>query len=134
MRRRCSAPSRFHRRIFEARAANYVYIVATKSQRGRSWKTAAVWDGRSVIFAFNSRSRTLCTASSCARTRQIRGRERWVVLVVDIISYAHRCADHGIPRRTSALALSASAFFIIFFSKYARANSTGRDAAEVHSV
>ena len=57
-----------------------------------------------------------------------------MILVVDIISYPEMCAEHGVPRSASALALSASAFFIIFFSKYARANSTGRDAAEVHSV
>ena len=41
------------------------------------------------------------------------------------------CAEHGVPRSASAPALSASAFFIIFFSKYARASSTGRDAAGV---
>ena len=29
------------------------------------------------------------------------------------------CAEHGVPRSASAQALSASAFFIIFFSKYA---------------
>ena len=57
-----------------------------------------------------------------------------MILVVDIISYPEMCAEHMVPRSASAPALSASAFFIIFFSKYARANSTGRDAAEVHSV
>ena len=82
----------------------------------------------------NSRSRTLCTASSRARTRRIRGRERWVILVVDIISYPEMCAEHVVPRSASAPAPSLSTFFIIFFSKYARARSTGRDAAEVHSV
>ena len=57
-----------------------------------------------------------------------------MILVVDIISYPEMCAELVDPRSASAQALSASAFFIIFFSKYARANSTGRDAAEVHSV
>ena len=82
----------------------------------------------------NSRSRTLCTARSCARTRQVRGRERWVILLVDIISYPEMCAELMVPRSASAPALSVSTFFIIFFSKHARARSTGRDAAEVHSV
>ena len=54
-----------------------------------------------------------------------------MILVVDIISYPEMCAEHGVPRSASAPALSASAFFIIFFSKYARASSTGRDAAGV---
>ena len=57
-----------------------------------------------------------------------------MILVIDIISYPEMCAEHGAPRSASAPALSASAFFIIFFSKYARASSTGRDAGGVHSV
>ena len=57
-----------------------------------------------------------------------------MILVVDIISYPEMCAELVAPRSASAQALSASAFFIIFFSKYARASSTGRDAAGVHSV
>ena len=57
-----------------------------------------------------------------------------MILLVDIISYPEMCAEHVVPRSASAPALSASTFFIIFFSKYARARSTGRDAAEVHSV
>ena len=57
-----------------------------------------------------------------------------MILVVDIISYPEMCAEHMVPRSASAPALSASTFFIIFFSKHARARSTGRDAAEVHSV
>ncbi len=57
-----------------------------------------------------------------------------MILLVDIISYPEMCAELMVPRSTSTPALSVSAFFIIFFSKYARANSTGRDAAEVHSV
>ena len=48
-----------------------------------------------------------------------------MILVVDIISYPEMCAEHGAPRSASTPALSVSAFFIIFFSKYARANSTG---------
>ena len=57
-----------------------------------------------------------------------------MILVVDIISYPGMCAKHVVPRSASAPAPSLSTFFIIFFSKYARARSTGRDAAEVHSV
>ena len=57
-----------------------------------------------------------------------------MILVVDIISYPEMCAELMVPRSASAPALSVSTFFIIFFSKYARARSTGRDAAEVHSV
>ena len=57
-----------------------------------------------------------------------------MILLVDIISYPEMCAEHVVPRSASAPALSASAFFIIFFSKHTRARSTGRDAAEVHSV
>ena len=44
------------------------------------------------------------------------------------------CAEHGVTRSASASAPSLSAFFIIIFSKYERARSTGRDAAAVHSV
>ena len=57
-----------------------------------------------------------------------------MILLVDIISYPEMCAEHVVPRSASALVPSLSTFFIIFFSKYARALSTGRDAAEVHSV
>ena len=57
-----------------------------------------------------------------------------MILQGEITSYPEMCAEHGVLRSASAPALSVSAFFIIFFSKYARANSTGRDAAEVHSV
>ena len=57
-----------------------------------------------------------------------------MILAGDIISYPEMCAEHMVPRRACAPALSVSNFFIIFFSKYARARSTGRDAAEVHSV
>ena len=63
----------------------------------------------------NSRSRTLCTASSCARTREIRGRERWVILVVDIISYLEMCAEHVLSRSTSTPSIPVSAFFTAFF-------------------
>ena len=57
-----------------------------------------------------------------------------MILLEDIISYPQMCAEHVVPRSTSALAPSLSTFFIIFFSKHTRARSTGRDAAEVHSV
>ena len=57
-----------------------------------------------------------------------------MILLVDIISYPEMCAEHVVPRSASAMVPSLSTFFIIFFSKHARANSTGRDAAEVHSV
>ena len=72
------------------------------------------------------RSRTLCTASSCARTRQIRGRERWLILVVDIISYPEMCAEHVLSRSTSTPPIPVSAFFTAFFHSCARASSTGR--------
>ena len=53
-----------------------------------------------------------------------------MILVDNIISYPGVCAEHGVPRITSAVAsfLKAffSIFFSIFFSKYARARSTGR--------
>ena len=52
-----------------------------------------------------------------------------MILLVDIISYPQMCAEHMVPRSASATALSASTFFIIFFSKYARARSTGRSSA-----
>ena len=57
-----------------------------------------------------------------------------MILLVDIISYPEMCAEHVVPRSASAPVPSLSTFFIIFFSKHARARSTGRDAAEVHSV
>ena len=46
-----------------------------------------------------------------------------MILLVDIISYPEMCAERVVLRSASAPALSASAFFIIFFSKYARARS-----------
>ena len=57
-----------------------------------------------------------------------------MILLVDIISYPEMCDEHVVPHSASAPAPSLSTFFIIFFSKYARARSTGREAAEVHSV
>ena len=82
----------------------------------------------------NSRSRT--HSSTCSRAPIWRGRDRqrWVILLGDIVSYPEMCAERVVLRSASAPALSASAFVSIFFSKYARASSTGRDAAEVHSV
>ena len=52
-----------------------------------------------------------------------------MILVVDIISYPETCAEHGAARSASASASSLSTFVIIFFSKYARASSTGRSSA-----
>ena len=46
-----------------------------------------------------------------------------MILLVDIISYLEMCAEHVVPRSASAPALSVSTFFIIFFSKYARARA-----------
>ena len=63
-----------------------------------------------------------------------RDRQRWLILLGEIISYPEMCAEHGVTRSASASAPSLSAFFIIIFSKYERARSTGRDAAAVHSV
>ena len=57
-----------------------------------------------------------------------------MILTGDIISYPEMCAEHVVSRSASEPAPSLSTFFIIFFSKHARAISTGRDAAEVHSV
>ena len=44
-------------------------------------------------------------------------------------SFLETCAEHGLSRSTSAPASSLSGFFSIFFSKYARARSTGRSSA-----
>ena len=44
-----------------------------------------------------------------------RDRQRWLILLGEIISYPEMCAEHGIPRSTSAPASSLSTFFIIFF-------------------
>ena len=49
-----------------------------------------------------------------------------MILVEKIISYLEVCAEHGLPRSTSAVASFLNPFFRIFFSKYARARSTGR--------
>eukprot|EP01043_Picozoa_sp_COSAG02_P040403 COSAG02_NODE_3269_length_7046_cov_7.506118_5_plen_60_part_00 len=49
-----------------------------------------------------------------------------MVLVVETTSYPEACAEHGAARSASAPASSLSTFVIIFFSKYARASSTGR--------
>ena len=82
----------------------------------------------------NSRSRTHSRTCSSAPIRGGRDRQRWLILAGDIKSYPETCAEHGLSRSTSAPSSSLSAFFSIFFRKYARARSTGRDAAEVHSV
>ena len=61
-----------------------------------------------------------------------RDKQRWLIRLGEITSYPEMCAEHVVPRSASAPALSVSTFFIIFFSKHARARSTGHDAAEVH--
>ena len=77
----------------------------------------------------NSRSRTHSSTCSCAPTREVGDRQRWVVLLGGVKSYPETCAEHGLSRSTSAPASSLSAFFSIFFRKYARARSTGRSSA-----
>ena len=77
----------------------------------------------------NSRSRTHSSACSCAPIRGGRDRQRWVILAGGIKSYPETCAEHGLSRSTSVPASSLSGFFGIFFSKYARARSTGRSSA-----
>ena len=77
----------------------------------------------------NSRSWTLSSTCSCAPTRGGRDRQRWVILVGEIKGYPETCAEYGLWRSTSAPASSLSAFFSIFFRKYARARSTGRSSA-----
>ena len=77
----------------------------------------------------NSRSRTHSSTCSCAPIRGGRDRQRWVSLAGGIKSYPETCAEHGMPRSTSAPPSSLSGFFSIFFSKYARARSTGRSSA-----
>ena len=50
-------------------------------------------------------------------------------LVGEVKGYPETCAEHGLSRSTSVPASSLSGFFGIFFSKYARARSTGRSSA-----
>ena len=52
-----------------------------------------------------------------------------MILADGIKSYPETCAEHGLLRSTSTLASSLSVFFSSFFSKYARARSTGRSSA-----
>ena len=52
-----------------------------------------------------------------------------MILAGGIKGYPETCAEHGLSRSTSALASSLSAFFSIYFCKYARANSTGLSSA-----
>ena len=82
--------------------------------------------GRENKHFSNSRSLTLCTVIGCAPTRQGRGRERWVILLGDIISYPEMCAEHVLPRSTSTPSIPVSAFFSTFIRSCARASSTGR--------
>ena len=77
----------------------------------------------------NSRSRTHSRTCSRAPIRGGRDRQRWVILVGEMQSFLETCAEHGLSRSTSAPASSLSGFFSIFFSKYARARSTGRSSA-----
>ena len=77
----------------------------------------------------NSRSRTHSSTCSRAPIREGRDRQRWVILVGGITGYLETCAEHGLSRSTSAPVSSLSAFFSNFFSKYARARSTGRSSA-----
>ena len=66
------------------------------------------------------------TVFGCHRTRGPGGRERWLILLVQVTSYPERCAEHGGPRSAFALASSVSAFFSAFFRSCAAARSTGR--------
>ena len=77
----------------------------------------------------NSRSRTHSSTCSCTPIWGGRDRQRWVILLEEIKSYLETCAEHGLSRSTSAPAFSLSGFFSIFFSKYARARSTGHSSA-----
>ena len=62
----------------------------------------------------------------CHRTRGPEGRERWLILLVQVTSYPERCAEHGGPRSASFLAFTVSAFFSAFLRLCAAARSTGR--------
>ena len=84
--------------------------------------------GRENKHFSSSRSLTLRTVIGCAPTRQGRGRERWVILLGDIISYPEMCAEHALSRSTSTPSIPVSAFFTAFFHSCARASSTGRAA------
>ena len=66
------------------------------------------------------------TVIGCNRTRGPEGRERWLILQGEVVSYPERCAEHGDPRSASASASSVSAFFSAFFRSCAAARSTGR--------
>ena len=77
----------------------------------------------------NSRSSTLSRTCSHEPIWRGRDKQRWVNLIGEIKGYPGTCAEHGLSRSTSAPASSLSGFFSIFFSKYARARSTGRSSA-----
>ena len=66
------------------------------------------------------------TVFGCAPTRVTGGKERWVILLGDIISYPEMCAEHVLSRSTSTPPIPVSAFFTAFFHSRARASSTGR--------
>ena len=66
------------------------------------------------------------TVFGCHRTRGPEGRERWLILQGEVVSYPERCAEHGGPRSASAPTSSGSAFFSAFFRSCAAARSNGR--------
>ena len=66
------------------------------------------------------------TVFGCHRTRGPGGRERWVILLGDIVSYPEICAEHVISRSTFTPSIPVSAFFSTFIRSCARASSTGR--------
>ena len=67
------------------------------------------------------------------RTRGPEGRERWLILQGEVVSYPERCAEHGGPRSAFALASSVSAFFTTLSGQCARACSTGRTVTVLNS-
>ena len=73
------------------------------------------------------------TMLGCHRTRGPGGRERWLILLVQVTSYPERCAEHGGLRSAFALASSVSAFFSAFFRSCAAARSTGRAGTILNS-
>ena len=66
------------------------------------------------------------TVFGCHRARGPGGKERWLILQGEVVSYPERCAEHGGPRSASFLAFTVSAFFSAFFRLCAAARSTGR--------
>ena len=56
-----------------------------------------------------------------------------MILVGEIISYPETCDEHGVPRSTSTLVSSVSAFFTTLSGQCARACSTGRTVTVLNS-